>query len=247
MGGRLDGRVALVTGGNTGIGEAISVRLAAEGAGVGIGYFEDQARADQLAADDRMHGRSVAVPCDVTDETSVAAALDAIEDRLGPLTTLVNNAGVLVRTSFVDLDDETWERMIRVSLYGSFLCARLSIPRILRSEGGSIVNMASELVGLGGPRLAPYVAAKAGVVGLTRSLAVEFGPNRLRVNAVAPGPTDTRMVDQDELSPRFIETIPLRRIGQPEDIAAAVAFLCSDDAAWVTGQVLGVNGGLVMT
>ena len=110
-----------------------------------------------------------------------------------------------------------------------------------------IVNMASELVGLGGPRLAPYVAAKAGVIGLTRSLAVEFGPEHIRVNAVAPGPTDTRMVDRDELSPRFIDTIPLRRIGQPEDVAAAVAFLCSDDAAWITGQVLGMNGGLVMT
>jgi NAD(P)-dependent dehydrogenase (short-subunit alcohol dehydrogenase family) len=247
MGGRLDGRVVLVTGGNTGIGEAISVRLAAEGAGVGIGYFEDRQRAEQLADDSRMQGRSIAVPCDVTDEPSVTAALDAIEDRVGSLTTLVNNAGVLVRTPFVDLDDETWESMVRVSLYGSFLCARLAIPRILRSGGGSIVNMASELVGLGGPKLAPYVAAKAGVVGLTRSLAVEFGPDRLRVNAVAPGPTDTRMVDRDELSPGFIDTIPLRRIGQPEDVAAAVAFLCSDDAAWVTGQVLGVNGGLVMT
>jgi NAD(P)-dependent dehydrogenase (short-subunit alcohol dehydrogenase family) len=247
MDGRLEGRVVLVTGGNTGIGEAISVRLAAEGAAVGIGYFEDKARAERLAADDRMQGRSVAVACDVTDEPSVSAALDHIESRLGSLTTLVNNAGVLVRRSFVDLDDETWESMVRVSLFGSFLCARLAIPRILRGGGGSIVNMASELVGLGGPRLAPYVAAKAGVIGLTRSLAVEFGPEHIRVNAVAPGPTDTRMVDRDELSPRFIDTIPLRRIGQPEDVAAAVAFLCSDDAAWITGQVLGINGGLVMT
>jgi NAD(P)-dependent dehydrogenase (short-subunit alcohol dehydrogenase family) len=243
---RLDGRVVLVTGGNTGIGEAISVRLAAEGAGVGIGYFEEPAQTERLAADANMQDRSVAVACDVTDERSMTSALDVIEDRLGPLTTLVNNAGIIVRTSFLDLDDETWESVVRVSLYGTFLCARLSIPRILRSGGGSIVNMASELVGLGGPGLAPYVAAKAGVIGLTRSLAVEFGPERIRVNAVAPGPTDTRMVDRDELAPRFLETIPLRRIGQPEDVAAAVAFLCSDDAAWITGQVLGVNGGLVM-
>ncbi len=247
MRGRLDGRVVLVTGGNTGIGQAISMRLAEEGARVGIGYFEDRSRAEHLVADSQLKDRSVAVPCDATDEGSVTSALDVIEERLGPLTTLVNNAGVLVRTSFLDLDDETWDRMVRVSLYGSFLCTRLSIPRILQAGGGSIVNMASELVGLGGPRLAPYVAAKAGVIGLTRSLAIEFGPERIRVNAVAPGPTDTRMVDRDELSPGFIETIPLRRIGQPEDVAAAVAFLCSDDAAWVTGQVLGVNGGLVMT
>lgn len=109
------------------------------------------------------------------------------------------------------------------------------------------MNTASELVGLGGPRLAAYVAAKSGVVGLTRSFAVEFGPQRIRVNAVAPGPTDTRIVDREDLSPEFINTIPLRRIGRPEDVAAAVAFLCSDDAAWITGQVLGVNGGIVMT
>jgi 2-hydroxycyclohexanecarboxyl-CoA dehydrogenase len=239
--------VALVTGGNTGIGEAISLRLASEGVRVGIGYVEDPTGAERLAATTHGGRRCIAVPCDVTDERSVASALDAIEERLGPVTTLVNNAGVLIRSPFLDLDDEAWDHVVRVSLYGSFLCARLAIPLMLRSGGGAIVNMASELVGLGGPRLAPYVAAKSGVVGLTRSLATEFGPERVRVNAVAPGPTDTRMVDRGSLTPEFLNTIPLRRIGQPEDVAAAVAFLCSDDAAWITGQVLGVNGGLVMT
>jgi 2-hydroxycyclohexanecarboxyl-CoA dehydrogenase len=238
--------VALVTGGNTGIGEAITKRLASEGARVGIGYVEDAAGAERLAASLEPGSPCAAVACDVTDDSSVATAVDAIEGRLGPLTTLVNNAGVLIRSPFLELDDDTWDRVLRVSLYGSFLCARLAIPRILRAGGGSIVNMASELVGLGGPRLAPYVAAKAGVVGLTRSLAAEFGPERIRVNAVAPGPTDTRMVDRNGLTPAFLDTIPLRRIGRPADVAAAVAFLCSDDAAWITGQVLGVNGGLVM-
>lgn len=117
---------------------------------------------------------------------------------------------------------------------------------MIRAGGGAIVNLASELVNLGGTQHAPYVAAKAGVVGLTRALAAEFGPEGIRVNAVAPGPTRTRMLSDDELTPAFLAGIPLRRIGEPEDAANAVAFLLSPEADWITGQVVGVNGGLVM-
>ena len=189
MGGRLQGRVALVTGGNTGIGEAITKRLASEGARVGIGFLEDPAGAERLAASLEPGSPRTAVPCDVTDQRSVATAVDAIEDRLGPLTT---------------------RRTRRPS------------PRALRRREGR--------------RRGPDTLARDGV--RTRRDPHERG---------RAGPTDTRMVHHDELTPAFIDTIPLRRIGRPADVAAAVALLSSDDAAWITGQVLGVNGGLVMT
>jgi NAD(P)-dependent dehydrogenase (short-subunit alcohol dehydrogenase family) len=245
---RLEGHVALVTGGNTGIGLAISQRLAVEGARMAVGYVESVGVASTLVeeiADDG--GVAVAVRCDVTDEGSVRDALEEVAARIGPITTLVNNAGVLTRQPFSSLDEPEWDAVMQASLYGAYRCSRLAIPAMLQAERGTIVNITSELVSLGGVNLAHYVAAKSGVVGLTRSLARELGPQGIRVNAVAPGPTETRMVEVGSVTPGFVETIPLRRIGQPGDVAGAVAFLCSDDAAWVTGQVLGVNGGLVMS
>ena len=142
------------------------------------------------------------------------------------------------------MEEEQWDRVVQVSLYGSYRCCQLALPRMIRRGRGAIVNVASELAYLGNVDLAHYISAKAGVIGLTRALAKEFGPQRVRVNAVAPGPTQTRMIAG--ITPEFVRTIPLGRLGTPEDIAAAVAFLCSEDAAWITGQVLGVNGGLVM-
>jgi NAD(P)-dependent dehydrogenase (short-subunit alcohol dehydrogenase family) len=243
----LAGAVALVTGGNTGIGAAISARLAAEGARVAIGYFEDPGDAVSLV--DRLAGDgpgALAIVCDVTDPASVHAAIDGVERDLGPVTILVNNAGILVRNEFLDIDESRWDRVLQVSLYGSYRCARAVLPGMLRAGRGTIVNVASELVDLGATMHAHYIAAKSGVIGLTRALARELGPRNIRVNAVAPGPTDTRMIDGDRITPEFLQTIPLGRIGRPQDIAGAVAFLCGDDAAWITGQVLRVNGGLAM-
>jgi 3-oxoacyl-[acyl-carrier protein] reductase len=243
----LAGAVALVTGGNTGIGAAISARLAAEGARVAIGYIEDAAGAAALA--ERLPGDpkdSLACSCDVTDASSVGSAIGTIERDLGPVTILVNNAGILVRDEFLDIDEGRWDRVLQVSLYGSYRCARAVVPGMLIEGHGTIVNMASELVDLGAMMHAHYVAAKSGVVGLTRALARELGPRNIRVNAVAPGPTDTRMIDRDRITPELLQSIPLGRIGRPRDIAGAVAFLCGDDAAWITGHVLRVNGGLAM-
>ena len=242
---RLSDVVALVTGGNIGIGEAVSRRLASEGASVAVGWFEDGQGADALAQ--RLSGEGsecIAVRCDVTDRESVSQALDRVESELGRVDALVNNAGVLSRIPFLEMEEEQWDRVVQVSLYGSYRCCRLALPRMIRHGHGAIVNLASELAYLGGVDLAHYISAKAGVIGLTRALALEFGPQHVRVNAVAPGPTQTRMVAG--ITPEFLTTIPISRLGTPDDVAAAVAFLCSEDAAWMTGQVLGVNGGLVM-
>jgi NAD(P)-dependent dehydrogenase (short-subunit alcohol dehydrogenase family) len=243
----LAGAVALVTGGNTGIGAAISTRLAAERARVGIGFVEDLDGAVALA--ERLSGDEVrcrAVACDVTDAASVGSAIDGVEQDLGPVTILVNNAGILIRDDFLDIDEGRWDRVLQVSLYGSYRCARAVVQGMIGEGRGTIVNVASELVDLGATMHAHYIAAKAGVIGLTRALARELGPRNIRVNAVAPGPTDTRMMDGDRITPEFLESIPLGRIGRPQDIAGAVAFLCGEDAAWITGQVLRVNGGLAM-
>lgn len=240
---RLRGKVAFVTGGNTGIGAAISRRLSSEGASVAIAYREEAAGADRLAA--KLPTPSLAVPCDVTEPATVEAALEQAAAALGAVTVLVNNAALLRRTPFLEIDEAEWDEVIRVALYGAYHCARAVLPGMIELGSGSIISIGSELTTLGGELQSHYVAAKSGVVGLTRALAYELGPHGIRANVVAPGPTETRMLST-EIPASFVETVPLRRLGRPDDIAGAVAFLAGDDSSWVTGQVIGVNGGLAM-
>jgi 3-oxoacyl-[acyl-carrier protein] reductase len=241
-------RVALVTGGQQGIGRAVAVALAREGADVVLNYFDDADAAAGVAKEIRGLGRRcVPVPADVSRATDVAALVATAEKEVGPVDLLVNNAGTFPRTPFLDLTEAEWDRVHGVNLKGSFLVAQAVARRLVaRSAAGAIVNLASSAAYRSSPRGAHYVASKAGVVGLTRAMALELAPHGIRVNAIAPGLTDTaqpRAGHSEEELREMARQVPLGRMGQPEDVASVAVFLLSADARHVTGQVVHVNGG----
>jgi 3-oxoacyl-[acyl-carrier protein] reductase len=190
---------------------------------------------------DRCH----ALPVDVRDPDSVDEFARAVRSRIGLVTILVNNAGVDRMTPFLDIDDAEWRWMVETHLYGTFHCARAFLADMVAEGQGCVVNITSELALIGRTRQVHYVAAKAGIIGLTKALAREFAPKGIRINAVAPGPTLTDMLTDHERR-QAEKALPLGRVGRPSDIAAAVAFLCSDESSWTTGQVLSPNGGAVI-
>ena len=243
----LDAHHAIVTGGASGIGRAIAARLAGAGARVLIADLDD-ARGEGVAAALREAGwRVTAVAADVADFSGVEAIFGQAEAS-GPVTLLVNNAGHVHQAAFEALDVADFDRMIAVHLRGTFLCCRRAVPSMLREGQGVIINIASQLGQLGGVELAHYAAAKAGIIGLTKSMARELAGRDVRVNAVAPGPIDTELVQN--LSPAWrqakLAELPLGRFGTPEDVAETVAFLASPAAAIYVGQTLGPNSGDVM-
>lgn len=238
---------AVVTGAASGIGQAIAARLASAGAQVLIADL-DGARAEQAAdALRKSGGRVAAIATDVSDPAAVEAMF-AMAERSGPVTLLVNNAGHVHQSPFEALEIADFDRMIAVHLRGNFLCARRALPAMLAASDGVIINIASQLGQIGGTQLAHYAAAKAGIIGLTKSLAREVSGRGVRVNAVAPGPIDTELVRN--LSPEWRSTklaeLPLGRFGTPEDVAETVAFLASPAAKIYVGQTLGPNSGDVM-
>ncbi len=243
----LDAHNAVVTGAASGIGRAIATHLAGAGARVLIADL-DGPRAEQVAAGLRdTGGRVTAVAADVADAADVDALFAAAEAS-GAVTLLVNNAGHVHQARFEALDVADFDRMIAVHLRGTFLCCRRAVPSMLAAGQGVIVNIASQLGQIGGVELAHYAAAKAGIIGLTKSMARELGKRGVRVNAVAPGPIDTELVQN--LSPEWrrakLAELPLGRFGTPEDVAGTVAFLASPAAAIYAGQTLGPNSGDVM-
>ncbi|AGB14942.1 dehydrogenase of unknown specificity, short-chain alcohol dehydrogenase like protein [Halovivax ruber XH-70] len=248
MNGIEDG-VALISGASSGIGRATAKRFAADGSSVVVADIDADGGEETVSQIEGEGGEATFVETDVTDEDDVATAVETAVDTYGGLDFAFNNAGIEgEQVSFADQGNENWERVLDINLGGVFYAMREEIPVMLESGGGAIVNTASIAGILGFPNLSPYVASKHGVVGLTRSAAVEFSADGLRVNAVLPGVIDTPMVqrsseeDPDSME-QTIAAIPADRLGEPEEIAAAVVWLCSDDASYVTGQPLTVDGG----
>ncbi len=244
---RLSGRRALVTGASRGIGRAVALRLASEGASVALNYNSGQEEAEAVAAEITAAGGSaVTLQGNVADATQAEALVDAAAEALGGLDILVNNAGITRDNLLMRLSEDDWDAVIDTNLKGAFLCTKAAIRPMLRQRSGRIVNMSSVVAITGNPGQANYTAAKAGLIGFTRTVAREVASRGITVNAIAPGFIATQMVDSipEDLQAQIRERIPLGAFGTPEDVAGCVAFLVSADAAYITGQVLSIDGGL---
>ena len=243
------GGTAFVTGGSRGIGRAVVRRLAAEGFAVGIDYLQAKEAAEALAAEIcAAGGRALAVQADVSDRDAVTAAIGKVEAAFGPITCLVNNAGIAEQHQFQDIDSTFWHRIFAVNVDGAYHTIQAVLPAMLHEKAGCIVNISSIWGQRGASCEVAYSATKAAIIGLTRSLAAELAPSGIRVNCVAPGVIHTDMVEvlgEDTLRSLAEET-PMGRLGKPEDVAAAVAFFCREESAFVTGQVLTADGGFIL-
>ena len=242
-------KVAFITGGSRGIGRAEVRRLAREGYAVGIDYLQAREQAESLAAELREQGReAMAVQADVADREAITAAVRAVEAAFGPVTLLVNNAGIARQHQFQDITPEFWRRLFAVNVDGAFHTIQAVLPHMIHEKAGCIVNTSSIWGQRGASCEVAYSATKAAIIGLTRSLAMELAPSGIRVNCVAPGVIRTDMVEvlgSETLQALAGET-PLGRLGTAEDIAEAVAFLASDQASFITGQVLTADGGFIL-
>jgi len=241
--------IALVTGANSGIGKAIAIKLAQDGFCVLVNYPDDSRRdeAEGVVAQIADMGKEAEIICfDVADSKQVEEAFRAIQQKDGNLKVLVNNAGITKDTLVMRMKDSDWESVLRINLQGTFNCCRSAIKLMVKNNGTSIVNVAS-VVGLhGNAGQANYAASKAGIIGLTYSLAKEYASRNIRVNAVAPGLIDTAMtaVINEDFYEKMKASIPLGRPGTPEEVAQAVAFLASEGSGYITGQVLVIDGGM---
>ncbi len=250
MAGRLEGRVAVVTGGGGGLAEGICARLARDGAAVACADVSPEKAervAGQVAASG---GRSLAVEVDVSDKGSVDAMVGRVVEEFGGVDVLVNNAAIYPRRAWTEIGEKEWDRVMAVNLKGYFLCARAVYPHMKERGGGSIVNVSSITFFVGWTLLLDYVTSKGGIVGFTRTLAREVGPEGINVNAIAPGafPTDAEKIhpDQEGYNRWVLDQQSIKRRGTPDDIGNLIAFLASDEASFISGQTVGIDGGWMM-
>ncbi len=242
-------KIALVTGASRGIGRAIATELARRGWAVAIGYRVRRDKAEELAQQLTEAGcRAMICQADVSRREEVEAMVRRVEENFGPVSLLVNNAGIAGQSLFQELTEERWHEFFSVNVNGAFYASRAVLPHMLHEHTGCIVNISSIWGQRGASCEVAYSATKAALIGLTRSLAAELAPSHIRVNCVAPGVIRTDMLDElpEELLPQLAEQTPLGRLGTPEDIAAAVAFLADPAAGFITGQVLTCDGGFIL-
>ena len=245
----LDGKVALVTGASRGIGRAIALKLAAEGAKVAINYAGNTAKAEEVKAEiEKNGGQAILVQADVADSAAVEAMVNVTVEAFGQIDILVNNAGITRDGLLMRMKDEDFDAVINTNLKGVFYCTKLVSKLMMKKRSGRIINMASVVGLMGNAGQTNYAAAKAGVIGFSKSAAKELAARGITVNMVAPGFIDTDMTAAmtDKAKEMTLTGIPLNRMGTPEDVANAVAFLVSDNASYITGQVINVDGGMVM-
>ena len=240
----LQGKVAVVTGGARGIGRGIATVLAAKGAAVAVWDLNTEGAEETAAMIVKEGGTAIAVGGDAADAAAVAASAARTRTDLGPVTILVNNAGTTAYEPFTSISEASWDRMIAINLKGPFLVTQELVPDMLAAGWGRIVNISSSSAQTGAPSMAHYASSKGGVIGLTRALAVEYIAQGITVNHVPPGFIDTPLVRQGPVDVDAVAAMmPMKRAGQPEDVAYAVAYLASEEAGYVTGQTFSVNGG----
>ena len=248
--GRFEDRVVVVTGGGGGIGSSLCRHFAAEGAAVAV-LDRDESAASDVAAD---LDRAIAVGCDITERPSVDAAVERVRDELGAIDVLVNNAGWDLFVPFLDTAPEDWARLIDINLVGALNMHHAVLPGMVERGAGRVVNVSSDAARVGSSGEAVYAACKAGIVAFSKTMAREHSRHGITFNVVCPGPTDTALLatvtdaaaNPEKLREAFRRSIPMGRLGQPDDLAGAVLFFASDEAGFVTGQVLSVSGGLTM-
>jgi 2-hydroxycyclohexanecarboxyl-CoA dehydrogenase len=243
-------RTALITGGGSGMGQATCARLAREGKAIGVLDIDGESATVVARTITDAGGKAIALPADIADRRQVEAAIHELRSVFGAIGILVNNAAVENFCAFAEIRDENWDRLLNTNLKGAFMVTQAVLPDMLAMQWGRIINVSALGAQTGAPNMAHYTASKGGLISLTRSLAIELGPKGITVNSVSPGFIDTpmsRRAIDGGLFPvpyeQIIATYPIPRLGQPDDIACACAFFASEEAGYITAQVLGVNGG----